>query len=67
MDPNTNEEHKMATTNNEIHVKEPTESTSSDNQADKAVDTSSPQIDQPQSTQSMLNDTNVHEASTECE
>ena len=64
---NTNEEHKMATTNNEIHVQEPTEWMSSDNQADEAMDTSSPQIDKSQPTQSMLNDPNVHEASTECE
>ena len=67
MDPNTNEEHKMATTNNEIHVQEPTEMTSSDNQADKAMDISSLQIDKPQPTQSTLNDTDVYEASTKCE
>ena len=66
-DSHTNEEHKMATTTNEIHVQEPTESTSSHNQADKAMDTSSLQIDKPQPTQSTSNDTDVHEASTECE
>ena len=67
MDSHINEEHKMATTTNEIHVQEPTESTSSHNQADEAMDTSSPQIDKPQPTQSTLNNTDVHEASTECE
>ena len=50
MDPHTNEEHKMATTNNEIHVHEPTKSTSSDNQTDEAMDTSNLQIDKPQPT-----------------
>ena len=66
-DSPTNKEQKMATTTNEIHVQEPTESTPSHNQADEAMNTLSLQIDKPQPTQSMLNDTDVHEASTESE